>query len=611
MLHPKNNRIDYGEQLIPPAGYELAYAIGTTYSLDLEALMMLPVALFYSQTLEGNVEKLRYDMLDAITKASDKITVYYQNGSLKPPKKYHFLMSYWEKGIEPITMPSHLNSFHPKVWVIRYERKECPPKYRVLVTSRNLTFARDWDIAFSTEGELTDNEQQKNKPLLHFLQYLNGNGKRKWPPSFLTDLMKVKFDLPDKFESISFVPIGIKDINFGKQYINPIISKNSWDELLVISPFVDKKTLDAISEKTVRKFHLLSRKEELDGVTEETLDKFNCWQFSKFIQQAEHMQALEEDGVIPLDQNLHAKLFVGMIDKVSHWYLGSANCSDPAQSRNVEFMIHLKGNNIKGIRTTDLFDALTNTTQNDNLALFEKYDFDNRRSVEEQKQIDLDIRKIRYDISSLPMKGNVELIQGGTAYNLMIEIDASKLTLPEGFKVKLKPLPEIQKSARLLICGQLNTINEFTGYAETFLSPFLLFEISKDELDCSRFLVRMEIELPATRLNKIFTSIIDNKEKFLEYLNFLLTGDDTDVIGNNSTGKLKNVGLNDSNVFLSEAPIYEKLLIAASRYPDKLKSIDTLISKLKEESAEFKEPIVTPEFENFWEVFRTFVQNKS
>ncbi len=51
MLHPKNNRIDYGEQLIPPDGYELAHAIGTTYSLDLEALMILPVALFYAQKL--------------------------------------------------------------------------------------------------------------------------------------------------------------------------------------------------------------------------------------------------------------------------------------------------------------------------------------------------------------------------------------------------------------------------------------------------------------------------------------------------------------------------------------------------------------------------------
>lgn len=123
MLHPKTDTIDYGEQLIPPEGYELTYAVGTTYSLDLEALMILPVALFYSQKLDGNGEDLRYDMLDAITKAAEKMTVYYQSSQLKVPQKYHHLMAYWEKGIQAITMPSHLSSFHPKVWVIRYEKK--------------------------------------------------------------------------------------------------------------------------------------------------------------------------------------------------------------------------------------------------------------------------------------------------------------------------------------------------------------------------------------------------------------------------------------------------------------------------------------------------------
>ena len=57
MLDPKKNRIDYGEQLNPPEGYNLIKAIGTTYSLDLEALMMIPVALFYSQKIEGNPDE--------------------------------------------------------------------------------------------------------------------------------------------------------------------------------------------------------------------------------------------------------------------------------------------------------------------------------------------------------------------------------------------------------------------------------------------------------------------------------------------------------------------------------------------------------------------------
>lgn len=36
MLDAKVNRLDYGEELIPPdSSYELDFAVGTTYSLDL------------------------------------------------------------------------------------------------------------------------------------------------------------------------------------------------------------------------------------------------------------------------------------------------------------------------------------------------------------------------------------------------------------------------------------------------------------------------------------------------------------------------------------------------------------------------------------------------
>ncbi len=335
MLHPKNNRIDYGEQLIPPDGYELAYAVGTSYSLDLEALMILPVALFYAQKLDGNPDELRYDMLDAITKASEKITVYYQSSQLKVPQKYHHLMAYWEKGIQPVTMPNHVSSFHPKVWVIRYESKGAPAKYRVLITSRNLTFARDWDMAFTTDGDVADKEQPKNKPLVHFLKYLDAAGKKKIQASFFTDLLKVKFDIPDKFDAFKFVPIGIGNPETGKPYPNPIISaKAVWDEMLIVSPFVDKTTLSAIYQSTTKTPYLLSRKEELDSVEEDTLSSFDCWQFSTFFQQAEYFQELEDDGAVPLAQNLHAKLFIGMLEKIPYWFLGSANCSDPAQGRN-------------------------------------------------------------------------------------------------------------------------------------------------------------------------------------------------------------------------------------------------------------------------------------
>jgi len=612
MLHPKQNRIDYGEQLIPPDGYELAYAIGTTYSLDLEALMILPVALFYAQKLDGNSDELRYDMLDAITKAADKITVFYQNGQLKVPEKYHHLMAYWENGIQPVNMPNHVSSFHPKVWVIKYDCKEEPSIYRVLVTSRNLTFARDWDLAFSTDGSVTDKEQPKNKPLAHFLQYLNSTGKKKIPASFISDLQRVKFDLPDKFDAFRFAPIGINNPETTKPYVNSITAaKAVWDEMLIVSPFVDKTTLDSIYKSTNKKPFLLSRKEELDSIDEKTLSLFDCWQFSTFFQKAEFYQELEDDGSVPVAQNLHAKLFVAMLNKVPYWYLGSANCSNPAQGRNVEFMVELKGGNWAGLKTKDIFKTLTDPDKSEGISLFTPYEFGARVSVEEQKNIDLAIRKIKYDLTQLPINGSATLIDGGMAYKLSIDIDANRLTLPNGFEVKVKPLPEQQRATVPIKAGIVNKINNFSGYAETALSIFLVFEIAKEGIIYSQFLLPMEIELPNSRLNKIFSSIINSREKFLKYLTFLLTGDETDLIGNAKDLK-NNASVNGNSTWaFTGTPVYEKLLIASSRFPEKLKSIDTLIQRLKAESSNMEEPIITLEFEGFWNIFQTFIKDKN
>jgi hypothetical protein len=608
MLHPKHNRIDYGEQLIPPPGYELVRAIGTTYCLDLEALMVLPVALFYAQLLDQHPEELRFDMLEAITKASSKITVFYQNGQLKVPRKYHHLMAYWESGIVPVTMPNHVSSFHPKVWIIRYESKEEPVLYRLLITSRNLTFNREWDIAFATDGKVQGKEEAQNKPLVHFLTYLNG-GDKKISSSFISDLLKVKFEVPLPFEKFKFIPVGIENPESEKKYVNPITNpKHAFEEMLIVSPFLDNTTLGVIKRVTNKPPYLLSRKEELDGIEVQTLDNFNTWQFSRFIQEAEKLQQIEE-GVEPLEQSLHAKLFITLNSPDVHWYLGSANCTDPAQGRNVEFMIQLIGSK-SSVRPKEIFKSLTDSSKADEIPLFTPYDFEARLPVDEQKRIDLDIRKIKYDLAGLKLKGLATQRAGTTVYDLQIEVDALSLKLPTDYRITVKPLPEKQRAPALIESQTKNVFDQFGGYPETLLSPFLEFEISTRELVCSRSLLSMEIILPESRLNRIFTSIIDSRDKFLKYLSFLLTGEEASIIENVGKVVHQNNAVHVNKIAFAGAPVYEKLLIAASRFPHKLKSIDNLVERIKSESETQDEQIITPEFESFWDVFRTFINNK-
>jgi HKD family nuclease len=612
MLHPKHNRIDYGEQLIPPEGYKLVRAIGTTYSLDLEALMILPVALFYSQNLDGDPNELRYDMLDAITKASERITVYYQNSQLKVPKKYNYLMANWEKGIKKVTMPNHLSSFHPKVWIIRYEKSEETPVYRLLVTSRNLTFARDWDIAFSTDGIVTNKNNPSNIPLAHFLEFLNTTNKQEIDKNFIKDLLRVDFELPEKFESLKFHSIGVPIIETLIKYPNPIIEFSGLcDELFIISPFLQNDTLSRLSKTKSRKSYLLSRKEELDSIDGKLLLNFDKWQFSKFFEEAEKLEELSEENIEPHNQSLHAKFYIIEKDNIPYWFLGSANCSDPAQDRNIEFMVELKGNNTYSLRARDVLKSLTNTKKSEGIPLFTPYDINARESTVELKNIEKDLRFIKYQLSILEIKGIAKQVIEGSAYDLTIEIDASSFSIPEDYHVRLKPLPEQNKSAVEIDQNSVNTITKFTGYSETALSPFLEIEIWFTKERLSHFLLQMEIDLPSSRLDKIFTSIIDSRDKFLKYLAFILSGDTEDSSGIILDQKNKGYSGNGNNSgMFSSSPLFENLLVAASRHPEKLKSIDSLINRIKTESSNLKEPIITSEFESFWQIFKSFIKSK-
>ncbi len=85
MLKPEKNRLDYGELLSPPEGYKLDRAVGTTYSLDIETLISIPVALAFAQTLDSNSSRDRLHILEGISKCSKNIQIYCQRGQILVP----------------------------------------------------------------------------------------------------------------------------------------------------------------------------------------------------------------------------------------------------------------------------------------------------------------------------------------------------------------------------------------------------------------------------------------------------------------------------------------------------------------------------------------------
>ncbi len=107
MLHPNKNRIDFGKALhCPMEGYELDYAIGTSYTLDLESVIFLPIALFFGEDLEIT-DKASNEMLTALTQVPDKVQLFCQKGKIVAPYYYHQILEFWGQNIEQIEMDSY------------------------------------------------------------------------------------------------------------------------------------------------------------------------------------------------------------------------------------------------------------------------------------------------------------------------------------------------------------------------------------------------------------------------------------------------------------------------------------------------------------------------
>ena len=187
MLDLKKNRLNYSQLLAPPEGFDLERAVGTSYSLDLYALLALPIALFYAKSMEGDFKAQRYDVLDAVRKSKDKIDLFYQRGKIAIPRQYNSFLAFMDDSIVPVLPDQTRASFHPKLWLLRFKKaKEI--RYRIIVLSRNLTFDRSSDVAYFAEGTVGETVNEESTKLSDYLRYFYKRTKRKLPRQLLKDL---------------------------------------------------------------------------------------------------------------------------------------------------------------------------------------------------------------------------------------------------------------------------------------------------------------------------------------------------------------------------------------------------------------------------------------
>lgn len=593
MLDFKKNRLDYGKLLNPPEGFTMERAVATTYSLDLSTFLAIPVALFYNKNLDGKISEDRMDIFDAIQKTSDCITVYCQMGKIKPAS-INRLFSFLEDSIIEIMPGEAFKSFHPKLWIVRYKNQQREILYRIIVLSRNLTFDRSWDIAFCTEGFVSKKKITRANPIADLLVNLTQSGDFKDSVSFINDLRKTDFKISWPFDDYYFHPMGFEN------YTNPL-QKQKWVDLIIVSPFLDKDTLKTFKANTSGNRYLFSRKEELDKIHLDELNGYTTYSFSQNIIDGEdHENVQEEADDEPLKQNLHAKIYIGTDNEgLTKWYVGSANCSQPAMLLNHEFLI--------GLSSTDNIVSVANMhevllAKDKDYKVFELY---NRTTIEPIKSDEYDFRRALFQLLNyIAAPGNVNasctLTQTEkTKYDIVINLKRNSILQSENLEMAFAPYG---------FKGDMQIINKeadywFEGINIHHLSPFITWRIRNMANDQSKeFVTRISISLPPERRQEIFKSIIQDKQRFIQLIQFMLGANDSTELFRNSMEKPKAENY-DGTTWFTDINMYEEMLLAASRNPDKLKEIGKLVDHLKIIGAEELIPI---DFHDVWEIFKLF-----
>lgn len=599
MLEPQERTL-FAEALRPPAGYALDCAVGATYTLDLVALVSLPLAFtFFDWQDDESAQTSPLGLLEAVRRNADRIAVFCQNDRIAVPRQYRGLFAYIEQSVIPVRPPEQ-GAFHPKVWAVRYAAPGQPIRYRLMVLSRNLTFDRSWDTMLALEGELAERKYaySANHPLGDLFASLRdmagvplSERVGRQLDMVQDELRRVRFQLPEGFEDIVFWPLGVKGHRswpFGGRRI---------DRMLVISRFLTEGCLRRLA-LLGRQNILVSDVDALAALGEDTLKGFSrVLIFQEGVEPepeedagtAEATDSAQGDdrdvAAIPLT-GLHAKVYVADSGPKAHLWTGSANATGSAFGRNVEFMVELVGSKSRcGIDA-----VLAGKGGGVGLgALLRDYE-PGEPIVEDARRAALEnqLEKARRTIAEAGLVARVSAASTADEYVVSLILPGrAGANLPEGITVACRPIALREWKPLELPAGGgrgARSIAEFGPLSLEALTPFFAFELTArgDGLKLSTsFVLRLPLKNePEGRRERVLLSMLQDPDQVRRYLLLLLAeaasspGEALAVFqaldGTGSDGPGAVVGW----------PLLEAMVRALHRSPESLDRVAQLIEDL-------------------------------
>ena len=623
MLLP-DSRTTAFELLRPPSGYRLDFAVLTTYTLDLEALLVLPLSVLADP--DGGLEELLADpprLYQAIRDAGDRVHAFVDESGIGIPRSARPLYSMLESSVHPVRAPNG-GAFHPKVWVARFTAVDETSEdlLRVAILSRNLTFDRSWDVALASEAQLRNRRRvAASRPLGDFLRELPNlatetnripQGVAERVEALAEQATRTAFPAPDGFDS----PIEFHALGLSRR-------RRSWSppssgyRTLALAPFVNQTGLASVGELSGNDRILVSRQEELDKLSENALAAWKeIFVLSDTAQgEAEDVPADTDDdgepdkaganggdpetgvdarqagdtpasgtdarrggddsaaGTDTRPSGLHAKMIAVEHGWDATWYVGSANLTAAAfGGGNVEMMASVTGK--KGRKEGGSGCGIDRFLHGGFLKLCLPYqrvepETEDQRVTAARERleaardalVDADLR-----VTCVPATGDL----------WTLTIDGS--VAPPGADIEVAVWPVSVAEDQALRLGE--PLRWRLPVAR--LTVFMAFRlrVAVQGVDDIRMTLRLPAEgMPPDRMHHVLRGLLDSPEKFLRFLRALLGG--LEQLSAALTDEGEGDGPGSWGVGLGGETLLDDLVRTASRDPDRLKPVRRVIDDLR------------------------------
>ena len=584
MFDPDNRSLLL-ESLRPPNGFKFDRGIATTFTIDFDTALMAPIALT-GFSLSDRASEEGPDLL-SVTQALEAVTqrldIFAQSGmiNLSSARNASQLITLLEPILHDVGRPSPGHIFHPKMWLLRFCDADENLSYRCVITTRNITRDRSWDmmLVLESDPDLTT-LNDGNTQLVRLVKSLGNSCLRKLPADRLSEIDKfadqlrfINWEAPPNVDTVRFYAFGVK----GLQSSKPEGLFRGYGHL-VVSPFVTSGALRRILEVSKgEKISLVARAEEIDALDLDIKTKIDAYIFPiEAALDSDSDESTPSNEAAGIFGNLHAKVYVVESERKAFIYIGSANATEAAFSGNTEVLVELCASAANmGIEA--IFGEKTSFRK-----MLIPYQPANEKYVESEKdKIKRILRAYVVDLCACRFKINL------TAENDLwtMSVNSSE-NLPK-FSEQLK-----DASISVATVFSKNEIHPMEAGKKTKLNfrsrslhdvtPFLVATVSTaDKQNEASAVIRAElIGAPASRSRDVLVRLIDTPEKFLRFLQLVLAITDGGFTGF-EIGVDEEFGFGGSRRWLEQC-LFETLLNALANDASAFERLGPIVERIVE-----------------------------